>query len=469
MTQLGRHGTKLSFSSKNPSMSGNTRFNCFDPYWGRTNKYQEYHKKKIYFSFDYLHIQTEEFLEELNKTLSYITIELINKKEVTVYAWEDSYGKRFSLKEPLIKLEVEKKKVLTGIYKVTMDDFFLSKTRDLKNPLYDRYGKIAQTIVYLCHHILCSLAVSEDWLNPQEKINLINFSDYKVKDLFGFIAYLTNNRNKGTNRKLSTNIITGEDIKQIGNKKKILYLCKYPALFSMGKQTRALNTFSIPVTKMNDKVSLHNSRIKLLEKRFGKVGAYSIIKHRYKRYNTYSGYRYDEITDLVKIKHINIYTLQVIWDIISSTDKHKVTSNFTGAFVSNQFTVNRHSFIKNPETGKYMLSDIKKLSSSMQKITKVTKRQKNSKFIKEVIKGLEAKIEYFEVTLVKEKKTLNASIKVFEKAKIPTASSSDFSKKYTKYTDVREQFFTARKRCDGTIYTINRLKNTINEIKNIVT
>ena len=198
--EIGSRGTKLSFSSRNPTMKSNTRHACFDTYWGRTNP-MEFHKKDIYFTFDYLHAQTEQFVEALNKMLSYMKIEFMDKEEVPVYIYEDSYGKRVTTTKPTTK-KYETKTVLKGKYKVVFEDFFLNKIKE-KN---QRYGSVAQHLVYLCHHILCSLAVSENWLTFDEKFGRITYSKYNAKDLFDFVAYLSNNRNTGSNKNPNSSV-----------------------------------------------------------------------------------------------------------------------------------------------------------------------------------------------------------------------------------------------------------------------
>lgn len=472
MSQIGRSGTKLSFSGRKPNMTSNSRLGCFDPYWGRTNKYEEYDKKDIYFKFDYLHIQTEEWLEDLNKMLNYIQIELIDKQEVPVYAWNDSYGKRLGLSKPTFskgkEKKVETKKMLTGMYKVVIDDFFLDKTTGSKKySIGYNYGKVAQTIIYLCHHILCSVAVSEAWLTDEEKINKIDYADYGGKDFFDFVAYLNNNRNTGTNRKLATYRLKGSSIKQIGNKKKIFYLCEYPNTFKLGHQTQSLTTFSKTLKDMEARVALISRKKRILETKFGKPGTFSIIKQRYRKYNSYTGYKYEEITDLVRIKKVDVSSMQVRWEIIGSNEKFKMKNLTVGVkgFPTNSFSCRSSDFIKDSKTGRYKLKPFSPERTVVQSVSKLSKRHKGNKAVLDILDRLDKEATALEKNKDTTNERLKEAVKAFEKTKMPSADDSDFMNKFSEYTHIRTTFFGAKKNHDNAIYNVSLLNNISREIK----
>ena len=466
MSVIGKSGTRLAFSSRKVTLKSNKRLQCFDPYWGRTTP-ENFDKNFIYFTFDYLHMQTEEFVKELNKILSYVQIEFLDKKEKTIWSYNDAYGKRYST-IPIKKIgeKVEKHKVLTGKFKVVFDDFFLDKIKEDYNR-YHRYGSVAQTLAYLCHHILCSLAVSEGWLKTEEKFSEIKYSKYG-KDFADFVAYLSSNRNTGSNRRLSTYQINGTDVKQIGNKTKIKYICQYPQLFTIGKQTQTISTFGIGLSKMKDKVLLAEAKKKEIERLFGKEGGFAVLHKKVKQYtDSYSSNRqWVEYLYLIKIKKIDLPQLIVYWDIIYSDKKSYLKTSSSGltTFSQSNYRFSPSSFVKDAETGKYKIKSFG-INSTIQSITKVNKRTKNNKIVVEALEKLTGIIETREKELPENKKFLDSAVKTFESIKIPNADSEHFEKKYSEYCRARTTFFNERKRYDTLAHQVNLLKNMVKQIK----
>jgi len=438
---IGSSGTKLVFAKDKPTrLHYNKRIGCFDPYWSRV-PHKALNKKNIYFTFDYLHCQTEELLKELNKIMKgVLIIELLDKEEKDAYHWKDSYGHNSTLGKPKIAPKSKRTyttfKVLKGIYKITFDEWILAN---------DKLRRTAQVLGYMMHHTLCAFSPSEHWLKIGE-YNKIILSRYKVKDLIGFIIFLTNNRNKRTNRRLTTaTTLTRKNLTSLGNIKKIRYISENSQIFPIGKQTLTLKTFNTTIKEMEGSISIVKQMKKTVEKSFGKPGEFSVLYYRKMNYS--GGHTYEH--HLVQIKEFKEYNNQILYELIA--DK-------LGAFLPNNngrstlLGICIHpSHLKKDKNGKVVYNVPTGSGANFRGVFRINKKlnKKEKEIIDKLFVTLETQQRNTKKALTTSKTRLNKAVKEFESCvPIKKVTSMKDQNKYQIYTKKRTTFFNARKSYD---------------------
>jgi len=457
---LGSHGTKLCFTSTEPKdIHRNSRISCFDPYWSRVSYSTKLKTNNIYFTFDYLHIDIEKLMNEMNKVFSEVlTIELLGKEVKKAYSYKDSYGDVGNLGNIPESLKGKAKPFtcIKGFFKITFKDWIL---------VNNEYRKKARVLGYLVHHMLCTFSVSEHWLKSTEYKKIV-LSKYKgVNDYLGFVVWLTNNRNKRSNRRLTTSKnLTRRNLTNLGSKKRIDYIVKYPKLFPTGKQTLSLKTFNQTIKDMEEKISLIKKMKEIAEKTFGKPGEFCLLEFNKDNYNGTIGKTYQ----LVLITAFNDASNTVFYELIC--DKMGTFISSGGTNPTGNIPIKTSAIQKNKK-GELEYKLPASANSRIRGAVKINKEI--DKKSKEVLDSFYEKILKQEESMEKQvknaKTNLDKAVKAFDACTpIKSIRNPHDRNKYNDYTRKRSNFFTNKKTFDTYEFSYSMVKYYSKMVKEVV-